>query len=168
MLVAVPHAVEGHVTRGFEAVREAFTENFAQRGGRRLLRVPPRREGRRPGAVSETRGRASSGTRTPWSSSTRSARAWPLGLSRSLTLGDGSTMKNGYERTGRSSRSTVRNASPSASCWGRLDLIYQAARGGPELARGHDGPPGPLKRLFVFPGSCAAHDERMTNGGLRR
>ena len=32
MLVAASHAVEGHVARGFEAVREAFAENFARRG----------------------------------------------------------------------------------------------------------------------------------------
>ena len=32
MLVAASHTVEGHVTRGFEAVREAFAENFARRG----------------------------------------------------------------------------------------------------------------------------------------
>ena len=32
MLMAASHAVEGHVTRGFEAVREAFAENLARRG----------------------------------------------------------------------------------------------------------------------------------------
>lgn len=43
--------IEGHVSAGFDAVRDAFAENFprrATRTGRRLLRVPPRREGRRP------------------------------------------------------------------------------------------------------------------------
>ena len=50
MLTVASHTVEGHVSRGFEAVREAFAENFARRGGagRRLLRLLPRREGRRP------------------------------------------------------------------------------------------------------------------------
>jgi CubicO group peptidase (beta-lactamase class C family) len=32
MLAVASHAVEGHVSRGFEAVREAFAENFARRG----------------------------------------------------------------------------------------------------------------------------------------
>ena len=32
MLAAASHAVEGHVARGFEAVREAFADNFARRG----------------------------------------------------------------------------------------------------------------------------------------
>jgi CubicO group peptidase (beta-lactamase class C family) len=32
MLVATSHAIEGHVSRGFEPVREAFEENFARRG----------------------------------------------------------------------------------------------------------------------------------------
>jgi CubicO group peptidase (beta-lactamase class C family) len=32
MLVASSHAVEGHVARGFEAVRDAFADNFARRG----------------------------------------------------------------------------------------------------------------------------------------
>ena len=32
MLVAASHAVEGHVARGFEAVRDAFADNFARRG----------------------------------------------------------------------------------------------------------------------------------------
>ncbi len=32
MLAVASHCVEGHVSRGFEAVREAFAENFAQRG----------------------------------------------------------------------------------------------------------------------------------------
>ena len=31
MLAVASHAVEGHVSRGFEAVREAFAENFARR-----------------------------------------------------------------------------------------------------------------------------------------
>ena len=41
--------VQGHVSPGFEAVREAFVENFARtaRTRRRLLRLSPRREGRR-------------------------------------------------------------------------------------------------------------------------
>jgi CubicO group peptidase (beta-lactamase class C family) len=32
MLVAASHTVEGHVSRGFEVVREAFSDNFARRG----------------------------------------------------------------------------------------------------------------------------------------
>ena len=32
MLVVASHAIEGHVSRGFEAVREAFADNFARRG----------------------------------------------------------------------------------------------------------------------------------------
>jgi CubicO group peptidase (beta-lactamase class C family) len=32
MLAVTTHPVEGHVSRGFEAVREAFAENFARRG----------------------------------------------------------------------------------------------------------------------------------------
>jgi CubicO group peptidase (beta-lactamase class C family) len=32
MLVAAAHSVEGHVSRGFEAVREAFADNFTRRG----------------------------------------------------------------------------------------------------------------------------------------
>ena len=32
MLVAASHSVEGHVSRSFEAVREAFADNFARRG----------------------------------------------------------------------------------------------------------------------------------------
>ena len=32
MLTVASHPVEGHVSRGFEAVREAFAENFARRG----------------------------------------------------------------------------------------------------------------------------------------
>ena len=32
MLAVASHPVEGHVSRGFEAVREAFAENFARRG----------------------------------------------------------------------------------------------------------------------------------------
>jgi hypothetical protein len=32
MLAVASHSVEGHVSRGFEAVREAFAENFARRG----------------------------------------------------------------------------------------------------------------------------------------
>jgi CubicO group peptidase (beta-lactamase class C family) len=32
MTVAAPHAVEGHVSHGFEIVREAFAENFTLRG----------------------------------------------------------------------------------------------------------------------------------------
>ena len=32
MLTAASHAVEGHVSRGFESVHEAFVENFARRG----------------------------------------------------------------------------------------------------------------------------------------
>ena len=32
MLAAVSHVVEGHVARGFEAVRDAFADNFARRG----------------------------------------------------------------------------------------------------------------------------------------
>jgi CubicO group peptidase (beta-lactamase class C family) len=31
MLAVASHAVEGHVSRGFEAVREAFAENFTRR-----------------------------------------------------------------------------------------------------------------------------------------
>ena len=31
MLAVTSHAVEGHVSRGFEAVREAFADNFARR-----------------------------------------------------------------------------------------------------------------------------------------
>ena len=50
MSAAASHPVEGHVSRGFEAVREAFADNFARRAGagRRLLRLSSRREGRRP------------------------------------------------------------------------------------------------------------------------
>ena len=32
MLAAASHVIEGHVSRGFEPVREAFAENFARRG----------------------------------------------------------------------------------------------------------------------------------------
>ena len=32
MLAVAPQLVEGHVTPGFEVVREAFAENFARRG----------------------------------------------------------------------------------------------------------------------------------------
>ena len=32
MLAAASHSVEGHVSRGFEAVREAFADNFTRRG----------------------------------------------------------------------------------------------------------------------------------------
>ena len=32
MLAIASHVVEGHVSRGFEAVRDAFEENFARRG----------------------------------------------------------------------------------------------------------------------------------------
>jgi hypothetical protein len=32
MLAVSSHPVEGHVSRGFETVREVFAENFAQRG----------------------------------------------------------------------------------------------------------------------------------------
>jgi len=32
MFVAASHSVEGHVSRGFEAVREVFADNFARRG----------------------------------------------------------------------------------------------------------------------------------------
>ena len=42
--------IQGHVSRGFEAVREAFAENFARRGelGGACCAYSPRREGRRP------------------------------------------------------------------------------------------------------------------------
>jgi hypothetical protein len=32
MIAVASHTVEGHVSRGFEAVREVFEQNFAQRG----------------------------------------------------------------------------------------------------------------------------------------
>jgi len=32
MLAAASLVIEGHVSRGFEPVREAFAENFARRG----------------------------------------------------------------------------------------------------------------------------------------
>ena len=31
MVAVASHSVEGHVSRGFEAVREAFADNFARR-----------------------------------------------------------------------------------------------------------------------------------------
>ena len=31
-VAVVSHVIEGHVSRGFEAVRDAFEENFARRG----------------------------------------------------------------------------------------------------------------------------------------
>jgi hypothetical protein len=42
--------IQGHVTRGFEAVREAFADNLCSttRVGRSLLRLCQRREGHRP------------------------------------------------------------------------------------------------------------------------
>ena len=42
--------IQGHVRRGFEAVREAFAENFSRRHelGGSLLRFLPWREGCRP------------------------------------------------------------------------------------------------------------------------
>ena len=49
MLAVASHPVEGHVSRGFEAVREAFAENFARRGelGGACCCLSTRREGRR-------------------------------------------------------------------------------------------------------------------------
>ena len=49
MLAVASHSVEGHVSRGFEAVREAFAENFARRGelGGACCVYRRRREGRR-------------------------------------------------------------------------------------------------------------------------
>ena len=71
--------VEGHTSRGFEAVREAFAENFTQRGGWAARVVPIATEKRLSicGAVSATSRRASRGTRTQWSSCTRRPRGWP-------------------------------------------------------------------------------------------
>ena len=57
--------VEGHVSRGFEAVREAFAENFARRrrAGRRLLRLSfTARRSSTSGAAFATSRRASRGS----------------------------------------------------------------------------------------------------------
>ena len=78
MLAVASHPVEGHVSRGFEVVREAFAENFARRGelggaccayhrGEKVVDLW--------GGV-RTRRRASRGSATRWSSSTRPPRAW--------------------------------------------------------------------------------------------
>ena len=69
MSVAASHKVEGHVSRGFEAVREAFADNFARRariGRRLLLRIIAARRSSTSGAASETSRRASRGSRTRW------------------------------------------------------------------------------------------------------
>jgi hypothetical protein len=63
--------IQGHVSPGFEAVREAFAENFVRRrelGGACCAFHAARRSSTR-GAVSETSRRVSLGRRTPWSSS---------------------------------------------------------------------------------------------------
>jgi hypothetical protein len=36
MVAVASHVIEGHVSRGFEPVREAFEENFARRARRAL------------------------------------------------------------------------------------------------------------------------------------
>ena len=111
--------VEGHVIRGFEAVREAFAENFARRrrAGRRLLRLSSRREGRRPlGRRPEQADRRAVGADTMVIvySATKGLAAMTLAVAHSRGWLD-------YEErvctTGRSSRSTARSGSPSGSCW---------------------------------------------------
>jgi hypothetical protein len=77
-LIASPCA-QGCVSRGFEVVREAFTENFARRHelgggccayhqGTKVVDL---------WAVFETRRVATRGRRTRWLSCTRPPRAWP-------------------------------------------------------------------------------------------
>jgi len=68
MFVTVSDAVEGHVSRGFEAVRAAFADNFARRRELAARAVPiiAARRSSTSGAVSETSRPASRGSRTPW------------------------------------------------------------------------------------------------------
>ena len=79
MLAVASHAVEGHVSRGFEAVREAFAENFTRRhelGGACCAYFTARRSST-CGAGSATSRRASRGSGTRWCSCTRPPRACP-------------------------------------------------------------------------------------------
>ena len=60
--------IEGNVSPGFEAVREAFADNFVRRrelGGACCAFTGARRSST-CGVVSETSRRASRGSRTPW------------------------------------------------------------------------------------------------------
>ena len=70
--------VHGHVSPGFEAVREAFADNFARRGelgGACCAYLPRARRSSTSGAAARTSRPASRGSRTRWSSSTRPPRA---------------------------------------------------------------------------------------------
>ena len=78
MAAVAAHDVEGHVSRGFEAVRDAFEENFARRGelggaccvyhhGEKVVDLW--------GGI-RNKGRASRGSATRWSWFTRPQRAW--------------------------------------------------------------------------------------------
>ena len=62
--------IEGNVSPGFEAVREAFAENFVRRRelGEPAAALTAARRSSTCGVVSETSRRASLGRRTPWSS----------------------------------------------------------------------------------------------------
>ena len=79
MLTVASPTVEGHVSPGFEAVREAFAENFARRRSWAAPAVPitAARRSSISGAASATSRPASPGSRTPWWSSTRRRRVWP-------------------------------------------------------------------------------------------
>ena len=68
MLAAASHAVEGHVTRGFEAVREAFAETSLDEASWAAPAVPivEARRSSTCGAGAETSELASRGSRTPW------------------------------------------------------------------------------------------------------
>ena len=78
MLAVASHPVEGHVSRGFESVHDAFAENFARRGelGGACCAYVAARRSSIFGAAFATSRRASHGSVTRWSSSTRPRRAW--------------------------------------------------------------------------------------------
>ena len=72
-------SLEGHVSRGFEAVRDAFEENFVRRGELVAPAAPTiaARKSSISGAVFGTRRPANPGSVTRWSSSTRPRRGSP-------------------------------------------------------------------------------------------
>jgi hypothetical protein len=111
--------VQGHVSRGFEAVREAFAENFSRRhelggaccafhGGEKVVDLW--------GGIRNEK------TGEPWEQKTMvivhsATKGLAAMTSPSPTRGAGSTMKKRYARIGRSSRSRARSELPSTSSW---------------------------------------------------
>ena len=113
MLAVTSHAVEGHVSRGFEAVREAFAENFTRRnelGGACCAYYHGEKVVDLWGGIRNKR------TGEPWErdtmvlvySATKGLSAMTLAIAHSRA---GSTTKSGSPRTGRNSRSTAKRRS---------------------------------------------------------